>query len=95
MSKLGALSLLPLAYALVVPVVLVSSRSSVPGWLIGVHLGFIGIGATLMFLCVVRIRRDSSLSEAHKAKWTLAVLFLGLIAVPVYLLTHSSEEPAA
>ena len=91
MSKLGLLSLLPPTYALVVVAVLVSSTSPVPGWLIGVHLGVIVLAGGLMFLCLNRIRLDSSLSEAQKKRWAAGVFWFGLFVIPVYLLTHSTR----
>lgn len=95
MSKLGLLSLLPPTYAVVVLAMLASSTSPVPGWLIGVHLGVIALAGGLMFLCLNRLRRDSSLSEMQKKRWAAGVFWFGLYVIPAYLLTHSTRARAS
>jgi hypothetical protein len=87
-SKLGLLSLVPPTYGVGVVIVLLSSTTPLPGWIIGVHVGVIAFAAAIISLSLNRVRTDASLHEAEKKRWTSALLWVGLFAAPAYLLTH-------
>ena len=92
LSTLRLLSLLPPTYAIVLVTLLTSTSSPSPAWLIGVHVGAIGFQGALTILCIHRVRRDTSLSEAQRKKWTTAIFWFSLLFVPAYLLTRATDE---
>lgn len=92
-SKLGLLSLLPPTYAVSLVIVLLSSTTPLPDWMIGVHVGVIALVAAVIFLSLNRVKTDASLNEAEKKRWINALLWIGLFAAPAYLLTHRRMSP--
>lgn len=75
-------------------IVLVTSTPPLPGWMIGVHLGVIGLAAAVIFLSLNLVKTDASLDETEKKRWTNALLWVGLFAAPAYLLTHHRSPRA-